>query len=533
MRRWTTLSLPIAVVLALSACGGGGGTAADSSAAAGPPQAGGDLTVLEGVNLAGSWPTGLDPATDATGGANLPQMQAIYGGLFLLRADDDGSNAALSGEQAESGTLSEDGKTLTVKLKDGITFSDGTPLDAQAVATNWERDLDSPCSCKPDWKLAPEGIQVVDPLTVSVTFTQANAAVLDNFPISNVNWIASPTALEQLGEDAFRLEPVGAGPFVVQDNALNSTLTLTKNPTYYREGLPYLDKLTFQSIGGDQPAYQALQAGQAQAFEGLTTTSLMDQAQSNSNLTMTLQPSTSVYDIQLNTTKAPFDDDKARQAIYAATDWAAIGKGLFNDRYPTSTSFVGSGGRFHPLEVTGYQEYDLGLAKDLVTELGGLSIELSTVSNPTYTAITTALQTQWQEAGIDVTLRDEELSGVINQFSTSDWDVMVLSAGSFDPAAGRGVSYRYSSTSTFSGVEDETIDQLIAQAAQSQDDDTRKDLYQQVAQRIADQHYSPFGLAFSSANLAVSGVHGPGLTTKIPPIGLNTSVIWDEVWRSE
>ena len=54
---------------------------------------------------------------------------------------------------------------------------------------------------------------------------------------------------------------------------------LEKNPNYFEEGLPYLDKLTFQSIGGDQAAYQALQAGQAQAYEGLNTTPLLEQAQ--------------------------------------------------------------------------------------------------------------------------------------------------------------------------------------------------------------------------------------------------------------
>ena len=61
---------------------------------------------------------------------------------------------------------------------------------------------------------------------------------------------------------------------------------LERNPNYFEEGLPYLDKLTFQSIGGDQPAYQALLAGQAQAYEGLNTTPLLEQAQSNGPATV-------------------------------------------------------------------------------------------------------------------------------------------------------------------------------------------------------------------------------------------------------
>src|SRR5215210_1891851 len=140
-----TMMAPVAAALMiLTACGGGGGDdspAASGTTAAGEPQAGGEMTVLEDTAFTGSWPTGLDPATNTTGGANLPMMQSIYGGLFLLRSDDDGTNAAVEPNQAESGELSADGLTFTVKLRDGITFSDGTPMDAEAVKFNWERSL--------------------------------------------------------------------------------------------------------------------------------------------------------------------------------------------------------------------------------------------------------------------------------------------------------------------------------------------------------------------------------------------------------
>src|SRR4051812_11820050 len=159
MRQRIVLALLLAASLVLTACGGDSGSSSSSaSSSPGKPVKGGSLTVLEDTAFAGSWPTGLDPATNTTGGANISMEQAIYGGLFLLRSDDDGSNAKVEGNQAESGTLSDDGLTLTVKLKPDITFSDGTPFDAQAVVDNWQRDLQSPCTCKPTWQLAPDGI---------------------------------------------------------------------------------------------------------------------------------------------------------------------------------------------------------------------------------------------------------------------------------------------------------------------------------------------------------------------------------------
>ena len=181
-------------------------------------------------------------------------------------------------------------------------------MDAEAVKFNWERSLASPCTCKPTWPLAANGIAVVDPTTLTLTFTQPYAAVSAVFPTSNVNWIASPTALQKQGADDFKVKPVGAGPFTVVSDQLSSKLELAKNPNYFEKGQPYLDKLTFQSIGGDQAAYQALQAGQAQAYEGLNTTPLLEQAKKNDQLQVEVQSATSPYVIQLNTKIGPFTD---------------------------------------------------------------------------------------------------------------------------------------------------------------------------------------------------------------------------------
>ncbi|SFL18980.1 ABC transporter substrate-binding protein [Geodermatophilus ruber] len=535
MKQRTMPSLLLAAALALSACGGGGGggTSAATDAPVGEPQRGGELTVLEDAAFSGSWPTGLDPASNTTGGANIAMMQAIYGGLFLLKADDDGSNARVEPNQAESAELSEDGLTLTVTLREGIQFSDGTPLDAEAVKFNWERALAAPCSCKPAWQLAEDPIEVIDPLTISISFTRPNGAVMASFPSANVNWIASPTALQEMGEDAFKITPVGAGPFTVVENQLSSVLKLERNESYFKEGLPYLDKLTFQSIGGDQPAYQALQAGQAQAYEGMNTTPLVEQAQNNSQLQVTIQAATSPYVVQLNTKTGPFDDPRAREAIYRATDFDAINEGIFGGNYEVSQGFTAPGGKFYALEVGGYPEYDVDRAKELVQELGGLTVRLGTISNYVATQINTALQTQWQEAGIEVTIEDYQLSGLVEQFNSGQWQAMLQTAGAWDPAAGVGVGFRFASTSPFSGVVDPELDTLLNDAAATLDEDERAGLYTQAAEHIAENFYAPFGLAFAPANVAVEGVHGPGLTTRIPAILVNSGIIWDEVWREQ
>ena len=177
MRIRANICLLLAGALVVAGCQSPADTGTEDKA--GPPQRGGALTVLLDSAFSGSWPSGLDPATNTTGGGNLTQMIAIYGGLFRLVADDNGKNARVVPHQAESFEFADGGQTVRIKLKPGIKFTDGTPLDAAAVVFNIKRDMEATCTCKPNWQLAAQ-----DPITAEGTdtvvlkFTQPSAAVI-------------------------------------------------------------------------------------------------------------------------------------------------------------------------------------------------------------------------------------------------------------------------------------------------------------------------------------------------------------------
>ncbi|MFC7401854.1 ABC transporter substrate-binding protein [Citricoccus sp. GCM10030269] len=576
------VALAASLSLALTGCGGGnadaeGGNNGESSEV-GEPQAGGELTVLLDAGYSGGWATGLDPATSNTVGANLPQSNAIFGGLFNLEADENGENAEVVPHQAENYEFSEDGKTVTITLREGVTFSDGTPLDADAVVWNWIRALNSGSSGAPQLELAqdiempdldqqflddlyaalPEdvdqaaveqdlgAIQAVDDLTFEINFSTPNGAFINSLPATSLNFLASPTAYKEIGGEEFSRAPVGAGPFTVEANQLSERLDLKKNEEYFKDGLPYLDELSFQAVGGDQVLYQTLQAGQGDVIEGLSSVTLIKQAQDNPQLTTTLGAPTSPYVVQLNTRKPPFDDKKAREAIYYATDFETINDGLFNGQGDMTQSFTASGGLFHEPEVEGYREYDPEKAKELVEELGGLTVELGTTDIVTARQVTTALQTQWREAGIDVKIDAVPLGDVITKFTSGEWESMLQTAGAWEPAAGIGVGVRFGSTSPFSGTPlpegadtasealekglNTELDDLLMNAAATVDEQERADFYQQAAKLISDEAYGPFGPAFSPAQVMRKGVHGPGLTTPIPALAVNPGVLYDRVW---
>jgi peptide/nickel transport system substrate-binding protein len=522
----------LAGAVVAAGCGSSGDTETTDSEV-GPPQRGGELTVLLDGAFSGSWPSGLDPATNTTGGGNLTQMSSIYGGLFRLVADDDGSNAQVVPHQASGYEFADGGKTVRIKIKPNIKFTDGTPFDAAAVALNFNRAIKSTCTCRPLWQLAEkDGITTEGTDTVVLRFQQASAAVINSFVVSNVNWIASPTALKTLG-DKFKITPVGAGPFKVVSNKLSSELVLERNPDYFVPDRPYLDKLIVRTSGGDQPAYQALLAGQGQAYEGMTTIPLLEQAKTNDKLVVTQQPATSPYVIQLNTKIPPFNNKRAREAIYYATNAEAIRKGLFKDAYPLSQTFTASGGLFHHATIPGYRTYDLEKAKAIVAELGGLTVDLGTLKAYVADQVNTALQSQWEAAGIKTTIHSEQLNGLVQNFNGGKWQAMLQTAGAWDPAVGVGVGFRFNSTSPFSGISDPAIDQLLQKGAEVVDPEERDKIYLAAGQRISDEAYAPYILAFAPASVVTTNVHGPGLTTKIPPVVVNPGIIWDEVWMSK
>jgi peptide/nickel transport system substrate-binding protein len=539
MRVNTTMRRSVAALAAVLGVSGfsevaacSGTSASGGNALTVPPHTrGGQITVLEGAAYAGNWPAGLDPATNINNSGNMSQYSAIFGGLFTMTAKDDGSDAKVEPNQAESYEFLDNSRSVKITIRKGIKFSDGTPFDAEAVAFNFRRDLGTPCSCAPKWPLASDGITVAGN-SVILKFNQPYASIIDEFPNTNVNWIVSPTALNRMGPEAFKVSPVGAGPFKIFSNRLSAELVLVRNPFYFKEGLPYLDRLDFKSVESDQAAYQALRNGQAHAYEGLTTVPLLEQAQADPKLTTTLQPPTSPYAVQLNTRIAPFSDKLAREAIYYATDFAAIARDVFKGRYPVSQTFTGPGGLFHHPTVPGYRNFDPARARQIVGQLNGLTIKLGTVSTSVAGQVATALQAQWRAVGITVDLETYPLAALTQQYNSGTWQVMLQTAGAWDPAAGSGVSFRFSSTSAYSGVSDPVLDDLLFRGKATTDPAQRDALYAQAGRYISEKAYAPFGVAFAPADLAVKGVYGPGLTTKIPPLTIYSCILWDQVYKS-
>ena len=549
LRSSVTASLGVAVIVASAACssGGTGSTSPSSSSAAisvSQPKQGGSITVLESKGYSGDWPYGLDPATNVDAVPNQDMMEAIYGQLFML-----GPGGKIEPDLATGYSFSPDAKTVTITLRQGVKFTDGTPFNAQAVLYNWNRDF-GPLAVKagiaPRWTVArtdPKdptsapvkgAIVATGPYTLVVHQNVPNAAFVNQLFDTIPTWIGSPAAIEGMGEQSFAKMPVGAGPFVVESDSYSNQVVVKRNPAYWQTGRPYLDQITFKTAGTDETALETMLAGGAQVYGGLGETALIDEAEQHFQVLD--QPGTSPYDLQLNTAIAPFNNAKAREAIYAATDFAPILQHIFGNRYPVVEGFTGPGGICYQQYVPGYQGYNLTLAKQLVQQSGldKVTINLGTISSsPVAVETTQALATEWAAVGIKTTLQSYVLNGLIQAFYKNNgkwWQSMVQTAGAFDPAGGIGVAFRFSSESPFSGVHDPKLDTLLNQAQGSTSLATRCTYYRQAQEYIAKNYYGPFYFSLNPTNVSAKGIGGPGLTSAVPAVAVTPTIPWESVW---
>ncbi|MBO0692176.1 MAG: hypothetical protein J2P58_04700 [Acidimicrobiaceae bacterium] len=458
------------------------------------------------------WSAGLDPATNPLSAATAVYNDAIYGDLFLQKP-----NGAIAPDLATGYKSEQGGKVWVVHLRHGVKFQDGTPFNSQAVAFNIKRDLlpSNACICDANFPVA--SITTPDPYTVTFTLTHPFAPFIAGFIDESPNWIISPTALSQMGEDKFKLHPVGAGPFKIVSDTVNSKMVLDAYTGYWHKGQPTLKTLTFTAVGNDQAAIAAMNAGDAQAYISLGTLTMLPSVKKkfSVNPVTTNQPAI----VQLNTMAAPFKNIEARRAIYYATDPGPIMKAQFGTTKYADQGLEGPGGLFYEPKVPGYLTYNLAKAKAAVKALGGLNITLLTGNTTPSENLGAELKSEWAQAGINTTLSTLSLTQLVHQYQTNNWQLSLAQSGGFDPALIPGLAFRFSSKAPFTGVKDPTLDKLLNEGAGNPNPEARDKIYHQIFAYVAKQALAPVLYSAPAAyNVHVHGLAALGLTTTNNPV---------------
>lgn len=316
--RHKLLALPVAAsLIVLTACGSTG--ASDPGATSDAPIATGDASI-ETLRVAAAFDSiygQFNPFLSSEKAASEGNtLTALYGSL--VRFDADGE---LEGSIAESLTASDDSTVWTLKLREGLEFSDGEPLDAEAVKWNLDFNSDPANGTFHAGGVVGTTTEATDDVTVEITPGTVNAN-FDKLMTTALGFMVSPTAYEA-DPEGFGQKPVGAGPYVIESWTKDVELVLAANPTYYDADNTSVKRVVIQVLRDPAQMLNLLAAGDVDFLHHATTQLKQAEAAGFGITEVTLSGMT---DFLFNVRKAPFDDQRARQAVAYALDLDAIGQ---------------------------------------------------------------------------------------------------------------------------------------------------------------------------------------------------------------
>ncbi|MBD9559649.1 TIGR04028 family ABC transporter substrate-binding protein [Ensifer sp. ENS03] len=279
---------------------------------------------------------------------------------------------------AESWTVNANATEYTFKIRPGVTFSDGSPLDAAAVAKNYDvfglgnKALKQPVS---EVINNYERSEVVDPLTVKFYFKKPSPGFLQGTSVIGSGLVAASTLalpLEELG-DATKI--IGSGPFVVESETIGKELNLKARDEYNwgpakleHQGRAYLDGIKYIITGEDSVRIGALLAGQADFIRQVQA---YDEGQVEAQDYQIYAPSTRGVNnsVVFRPDNPLVSDIRVRQALLHATDTKEIVTTLFSANYPQATSIIASSALGYK-DISAKLAFDPAKAKALLDEAG-------------------------------------------------------------------------------------------------------------------------------------------------------------------
>ena len=306
---------------------------------------------------------------------------------------------------------------IRMTLREGVTFQDGTPLDADAVKFSVERTLKDPESNIATRAPMLSGVEVVDPKTVDMVMSMPQPVPLLLQLADRTGMIVSPTAVQNAGNSlAFSAAPIGAGMYKVEGEWFpRESMSVRAWDGYWDPEAAKLGGIDFTEVAM-AAQLNALRAGEVDmgSYQGADAQSVKDQ----DNLRLTVGYAPLIKGLVINITKEPFDKIEVRQAIaYAIDREAAVQALTFGYGRPAYQMFAQESVAYNP-DMEGFYEYDVDKAKQILSDAGISDLKFDSIIGSTaapYVAFGQFLQANLQKADIDMNLELVDTSTVINR----------------------------------------------------------------------------------------------------------------------
>lgn len=493
MKRWGWWALLACSALLAAACGPiGDNDDSGPAAGGGAVRNGGTLTVA----LADD-PDMLDPT----------QARTLVGRMVFMSMceklyDIDQKMTVIPQLAASLPSLSQDGKTAEIKLKDGIKFNDDTPLDAEAVKKSLDRHRTLETSARKSELLAVSGVDVVDPLTVRIRLSRPFAP-LPAVLADRSGMIMSPKQLDKLGEK-FGNDPVCVGPFKFVERVAQDRIVLEKSQSYYAKDQVHLDKVIYKPIADENIRLANLRSGDLQVADQIQPTDVPS-VQRDSKLQLITAGSLGYQGITFNVGntkglppapagRAPgalADDKRVRQAFELSIDRDALNKVVFNGLYQPTCSPIPLDSPYATPALAECPPHDVAKAKQLLADAGvktPVKVELTTDNSPQAARIGQAIQSMTKEAGFDVRLRPTEFATALDETDAGHYQAFQVGwSGRPDPDGNISNFHLSEGSQNISRSSDKEIDDLILEARRTTDTAKRKQLYEQLIRALQDR----------------------------------------------
>jgi peptide/nickel transport system substrate-binding protein len=469
------------------------------------PRRGGTLKVaFDGAAIA---TFNLDPQNSSFAPHNRV-MRSLYDNLTVLRPDQ-----TVGPWLAESWALSPDRSEYTFKLRAGVKFHDGTPFDAAALKANFDR-LTAPTSTLTSRVcLGPfEHAEVVAADRLKVKLSEPFTPFLRNLSMTKLS-LVSPTAVAKFG-DRYSLNPVGTGPFKFVSLRQGSEIRLARNPDYawaperaVQTGPALLDELTFLNVPEESTRVAVLLSGQAHAADVIPPQQLAP-LRADARFTLLDQELLDTnYAMNINVTRAPWDDEAMRLALRLSLDLDTIVRVIYQGNIRRawsllSPTMLGSGER----ALANSWHHDPARAAELLTSRGwtakpgslrqkdGKSLTLrlldSQGNREKRLDVMQMVRSQLASNGIGLIVDTQSSGSYADKLGKNDFDMTASAGFHADPDVLRQ-SYDRSARLALTGmrVDDPEMNALLSEAARVDGDDARVALYLKAQRRAIDKTY--------------------------------------------
>jgi peptide/nickel transport system substrate-binding protein len=445
------------------------------------PTPGGTLRVVQNSDIGSFLPW------EAVGASDFAQrVPAIEN---LVRADENGNVIPFL---SESFTQDAATKTITFKLRKGVTFQDGTAFDATACKWNFEQLLNSPLYGSDFTKVS--SMDVVDDNTLRINFSSWDQLFITNMVVDAA--MISPTAYEKNGIDWARLNPCGTGPFKMTVFTRDVQKVFEKNTDYWQKGKPYLDEVIFKIIADPTVQIAAFLKGENDVITNVNPADVVT-LKDKPGVTVSQSKVIGYYGglfANMVSPDSPFKDVRVRQAISYAINRQDICdyvyKGYATPTYQTGTT---ANWYYNP-NVVGYP-YNPDKARALLTEAGypdGFSTVIHFQSLQLYRDVYTAVQSDLANIGIMADLQPAEGGAYWGMLGGPGWEDGMLGATMATYPALLDAVWNYYSKSMQGGIPKEILhtdelDSLIEQMSTAPNREAEKALAWKIQAMVTDQ----------------------------------------------